>query len=107
MAQVKYRAVARVGEYQKDGQTKARWQEVGVVMATDKGHILLLEPWFNPAGLPRDGDKAVLSLFPPQEGGSRGQSNAQHSSSQGTQQGGGFATPDGQGGDDFDSDVPF
>lgn len=83
MAKVKYEVVARVGEYEKDGQTKSKWQNVGVVMQTDKGHILLLEPWFNPGGLPRDGDKAILSLFEPNEGGSRGQSNARDSGSQG------------------------
>ena len=67
MAQMKYNVVARVGEYEKNGETKARWQNVGVVMETDKGPILLLEPWFNPAGVPRDGDKVLLSLFPPNE----------------------------------------
>jgi hypothetical protein len=93
MAQVKYRAVARVGEYQKDGQTKARWQEVGVVMATDKGHILLLEPWFNPAGLPRDGDKAVVSLFEPDQGGRQGSQNASDRCAQGPQGSGGDEPP--------------
>lgn len=98
MAQVKYQVVARVGEYEKNGETKPRWQNVGVVMQTDKGHILLLEPWFNPAGIPRDGDKVLLSLFEPQE---REQSGQQ----------GGQAPSQPQGGqppsDDFDDDIPW
>lgn len=110
MAQVKYNVVARVGEYEKDGETKARWQNVGVVLQTDKGHILLLEPWFNPAGVPRDGDKALLSLFPPQQGDGRGQENARQTASQGPQRGPVFSSD----GDDpaandadFDDPIPF
>jgi hypothetical protein len=65
-------------------------------MATDKGHILLLEPWFNPAGLPRDGDKAVVSLFEPDQEGRQGSQKASDRGAQGPSQD-----------HDDDSSIPF
>lgn len=65
-----YDIVAKVGEYQgKDGETKARWQTVGAVIEGDKGPFMLLEKWFNPAGVPdaRGGSAVMLSLFSPKE----------------------------------------
>jgi len=37
----------------KDGNDKANWQNIGVIMENDKGkQFMLLDKWFNPAGIP-------------------------------------------------------
>lgn len=43
--------VAKVGEFQKDGQTKSRWQNVGVIMSNDNGEYILLDPLVSMAGI--------------------------------------------------------
>lgn len=64
----KYDVVAKVGEYQHNGETKPRWKNVGAVITTDKGHALLIDKTFNPAGLAEAGRESVLlSLFEPKE----------------------------------------
>ena len=67
MSKKKYDVVAAVGKYtDQSGQEKTRWQTVGAVLQTDKGHCLLLEKWFNPAGLAEpDRPSVILSLFEP------------------------------------------
>jgi hypothetical protein len=56
-----------VGQYQKDGQTKNRYQNIGVMMETDTGgRFILLDRSFNPAGVPYDaarGNQIMVSLF--------------------------------------------
>ena len=65
----KYDVVAKVGEYRdRNGETKPRWKNVGAVITTDKGHALLLDKTFNPAGLAEpDRESVLLSLFEPKE----------------------------------------
>lgn len=67
MSKKKYDVVAAVGKYtDQQGQEKTRWQTVGAVLQTDSGHCLLLEKWFNPAGLAEpDRPSVILSLFEP------------------------------------------
>jgi hypothetical protein len=45
------RIVAKVGEYEKDGQTKGEYQEVGVILENENGEFLLLDPGVSIAGL--------------------------------------------------------
>ena len=45
------RLMVKTGEYQKDGQTKGRYTEVGVIMSNDKGEYALLDPAVNLAGV--------------------------------------------------------
>ena len=46
------RLVAKVGEYQKDGQTKGEYQRLGVLMpSNDGGEYILLDPSINLAGV--------------------------------------------------------
>ena len=87
----KYDVVAKVGEYQdRNGETKPRWKNVGAIITTDKGHALLIDKTFNPAGLAEpDRESVLLSLFELKE-------------------------PEGQGApqqraprDDLDGDIPF
>lgn len=59
-----------VGEYEKDGQTKKRWQTIGALMETkDGGKFVLLDPLVNLAAVPRDDgkDRVMVSLFEPKE----------------------------------------
>jgi hypothetical protein len=68
----------KVGTYQKGGDTKNRYQNVGMVMTDDKGgKMYLLNRTFNPAGVPCDPDKdsIVLSVF---EFKSNGEKPSQH-----------------------------
>lgn len=51
------------GEYRNsNGETKKRYQNVGAVMeGNDGGQYIMLNAWFNPAGVPRkDGSESVL-----------------------------------------------
>lgn len=68
----KYDIVATVGTYQKGGETKSRFKNVGVVMEKDGRPFILLDRTFNPAGLPvQDGrDTVLLSLYEPKDKGS-------------------------------------
>lgn len=71
----KYDIVATVGTYQKDGETKNRYKNVGVMMEKDGRPFLLLERTFNPAGMlnPDNRDTVLLSLYEPKsEGGNQG-----------------------------------
>jgi hypothetical protein len=54
-----------VGTYIKDGSEKNRYQNIGVVMEDDKGGtFLLIEPWFNPAGVPHQPGRSIMvSMF--------------------------------------------
>ena len=85
-----YDIVVKTGTYEKGGETKNRYQNVGAVIQGDEGPFMLLERTFNPAGAPNpDGRETVLlSLFKPRE---RQEAPAQQES-----QGGGF-----------DDDIPF
>lgn len=63
-----YDVAVKVGSYQKDGATKSRWQNVGVVLKGDDGNmIMIMERSFNPAGVPfKEGENTIiLSFFDP------------------------------------------
>ena len=66
MAKKAYDVAVVVGEYQKDGETKPQWLNVGVVLKKDDGKpFMLLNRTFNPAGVPisEDNQKTVLLNF--------------------------------------------
>ena len=69
MTTKKYDIVAVTGTYQKDGETKKRYQTVGVVLDGEHGPYILLERWFSPAGLPNPDGRAtvLLNLFAPKQ----------------------------------------
>lgn len=54
----------KVGEYQKDGQTKNKYENVGVVMEGQNGPYILLKKTFNPAGVNSEKESIVISMFP-------------------------------------------
>lgn len=45
------RLSAKVGEYQKDGQTKGEYVSIGVILSNDNGEYMLLDPTVNIAGV--------------------------------------------------------
>lgn len=57
----------KTGEYvNRDGETKARWVNIGKELQTDDGgRFLLINRHFNPAGIPNpeDRDTVAISLF--------------------------------------------
>lgn len=55
----------KVGTYQKDGETKNRYKNVGSVMQGEHGQFLLLDKTFNPAGVMTDKDSVMISMFEP------------------------------------------
>jgi hypothetical protein len=63
----KWDLAVKVGTYMKDGQEKNRYQNIGVVMDKGNGPFLLLNRYFNPAGVPCDPDKdsILVSMFKP------------------------------------------
>jgi len=67
MATKKYDLVVKVGSYMKNGEEKNRYQNVGVVLEGQHGPYILLNRYFNPAGVPCDTDKdsIIVSLFSP------------------------------------------
>ena len=61
----------KVGEYQKGGETKGRYENVGQILSDGDNKLLLLKRTFNPAGVPNpdDKDSVILSVFPVREQG--------------------------------------
>lgn len=45
------RLVSKVDEYDKDGQTKGKYVEVGVILSNENGEYALLDPSINLAGV--------------------------------------------------------
>ena len=65
-----YDVAIPLGTYEdRNGVEKTRWQNVGVVFEGDRGPYLLLDRWFNPAGLPNPENRTsvVLNLFDPKQ----------------------------------------
>ena len=79
MAKKVYDLAVKTGEYEKDGETKSRYENIGIVMEGDNGMFLMLKRTFNPAGVPdfrggddwMMGDTILISMFEPQEGDSK------------------------------------
>jgi hypothetical protein len=42
---------AKTGTYQKDGETKNRYQDIGVILSNDNGEYILLDPGVSLAGI--------------------------------------------------------
>ena len=66
------RIVVKVGEYQKGGETKGKYIDVGVILENDKGEFVLLDPTVNLAGVmlkqrlmnpQKSGDSVMASVF--------------------------------------------
>lgn len=55
--------VVKTGEYQKDGQTKARYENIGSIFEKDGKQFILMKRTFNPAGVPSDRDTIMVGMF--------------------------------------------
>ena len=49
--------------HEKDGQTKNKYQNVGVIMEGEKGPFILLNKTFNPAGIQDGKESVIISMF--------------------------------------------
>lgn len=71
MSELKFNAAVKASEYQdKNGNTKARWENVGSVMVDEKNNpFLVLKRTFNPAGVPNpdNRDSVIVYFFPPKD----------------------------------------
>lgn len=121
------RLVAKVGEYQKDGQAKGEYQRLGVLMqGNDGGEYMLLDPSINLAGVlikqnalaaskgGQQRDTVMVSVFDDanqnqQQGGFNQQQQPQQgfNQQQGQQQQGGFAPQQGFNQKSNPNDPPF
>ena len=60
------RLACKVGSYEKDGQTKGKYVDVGVLMQSQDGSMyVLMNTTFNPAGVPNPENKEsiIVSVF--------------------------------------------
>lgn len=87
-----YDLVVKVGSYEKNGETKGRYINVGSVMESDDNKFILLHRTFNPAGVPNpeNKDSIILSMFKIRDKNEKPSSNTQ-----------------GGGSPFFDDDIPF
>ena len=95
------RISAKIGEYEKDGQTKGQYVDVGVILSNSNGEYIMLNPTVDLAGVmmkqrilaqktgKKAGDNVLCSIF------DRDDVQQKHA----TQQSGGAQ--------DFNDDVPF
>ena len=67
MATKKYDLAVKVGSYEKNGQTKNRYVNVGALIEGERGPYLLMDRYFNAAGIPNPDNRAnvIISLFEP------------------------------------------
>jgi hypothetical protein len=81
----------KTGEYQQDGQTKGRYENIGTLMqGDDGGFYVILKKTFNPAGVNQgDGkDSIIVSCYAEQQnqGGNQQQGGGQQQQQQNQQQ---------------------
>lgn len=72
MATKLYDLAVKVGSYtDRDGKEKNRYQNIGVVLQGKDGPFLLMNRYFNPAGVPCDPEKdsIIVSMFKPRDEG--------------------------------------
>jgi len=109
-----YDLAVKIGSYEKDGETKGRYQNIGVMLEKDDGgRFIILEPWFNLAGVAHESGKGVMvSMFEPRadegrhEASKAKQSPAAQSATRQSPFGDGSQRPAASS-DGFQDDVPF
>lgn len=53
----------KVGTYEKDGEAKNKYLNIGVILEGEKGMFMLLEKSFNPAGIISEKSTVLVSMF--------------------------------------------
>ena len=69
----KYDLCVRMTYTDKNGYTKTSWENVGVMMENGNGPYLLIKPWVNFAGFPREEGRShlIVSVFEHKENDQR------------------------------------
>ena len=63
-----YDLAVKTGSYEKNGESKNKYENIGAIMEKDDGaRFMFIKRSFNPAGVPfRDGSESILvSMFKP------------------------------------------
>jgi hypothetical protein len=89
------RITAKVDEYQKDGQTKGKYVDIGVILSNSNGEYILLDPTVDLAGV-----LMKQRLMNPQKAGNSVMCSIFDNSNQ-------SSAPQQQDSDGFDSNIPF
>ena len=100
-----YDLSVKVGTYIKDGQEKPRWAPVGKIMEKDDGgRFILMNKYFNPAGVPDpdNRDSILVSMF--EAGGEQQSAPPPRQDAHNRAKANGYAP---QPKDDFSDDIPF
>lgn len=106
MAKKVYDLAVKTREYMNaQGEKKANWQNIGMIMEGDDGRqFMMINRWFNPAGIPdfsgKGGDAISVSMFEPRD---RSNGNYQAPSQHEKDKANGFQKQDAG----FDDDMPF
>ncbi len=111
-SKIKHELCVVTGHYvDREGKEKNQWQKVGVELETETGgRIILLNRWFNPAGIadPENRGTVMLSLFDPRAPGDHAQKPASTGLSASDFTPEAPAAPGGEKKpDDFVDDIPF
>jgi len=95
----------KTGSYEKNGETKNRYENIGGVFEGENGKFLMLKRSFNPAGVPfKEGsDTIIVSMFDVNDGDGQGGGGGQRQQRPAPQQ----RPAQGGGGGYGDSDIPF
>lgn len=69
----KYDLCIRMSYTDKNGDTKTSWENVGVMMDNGNGPYILIKPWVNFAGFPREEGRShlIVSVFEHKENDQR------------------------------------
>ena len=61
----KYDLCVRMSYTDKNGDTKTSWENVGMMMVNGNSSYILIKPWVNFAGFPRDEGRShiIVSVF--------------------------------------------
>lgn len=73
----KYDLAVKVGTYEKNGETKGRYKNVGLILENDEGKkMVMIDPTFNFAAVRReDGkDMVMVSMFEPKDNNKQSES---------------------------------
>ena len=75
----KYDLCVRMNYTDKNGDTKTTWENIGVMMENGNGPYILIKPWVNFAGFPREEGRShlIVSLFEHKETEQRSSRNTE------------------------------
>ena len=75
----KYDLCVKMSYTDKNGDTKTSWENVGVMMENGNGPYILIKPWVNFAGFPREEGRShlIVSVFEHKETEQRSNMNSE------------------------------